>query len=153
MMCSIADFPDESQSATASVIVSGQQRLLGGQQELAIEQGSVTVLIAAIAGAMLLLSAAVIGAVSLHGVQVKVQAVADLAALAAASQVPSALVMDSSEEGSVSCGIAQQVIERNSFQIDSCWKDDGDIRLIVAKPVQWIGVGGTITGRARAGPT
>lgn len=106
------------------------------------DQGSATVLVAigmAAVIAILVIGLQVAGAVIARH---RVEAAADLAALAGATRV---LAGDACERAGV-------IAAANGARVDECALDGLDVRVIVSAPVLLGVFGGTVSGRARAGP-
>ncbi len=91
----------------------------------------------------------VMGAVTYLGAAVvarhRAQAAADLAALAAASRLPSGAEM--------ACARATAVARRMGVDAVRCEVDDLDVVVTVEVAVAWTGLASTARAAARAGPT
>lgn len=113
------------------------------------EEGSGTVLVVAVLVVAVVLAGFVAGAGSLRARQVEVQAVADLAALAAADVSASATWSD---VGSRPCDRALQVARANGMEVGTCEVLGADTRLRVSRHVLIGGLAFTVGAGARAGP-
>lgn len=116
-----------------------------------LEQGSVVPAVAGMIAALVAFGLAVAAAGLVYVTQVKAQMTADLAAIAAASQAPSAL-WGHEADAAVACAFAQEVTLRNGGKLRDCWADQGDIRLVVTQALTWQGIPWEISAKARAGP-
>ena len=108
------------------------------------EAGTATVLVMPLLGVIVLVAivASVLG--SLVVAQRRVQAAADLAALAGASAVPGA---------AGACAVAARLSRRNGADMVSCRLEGRDVRVEVAVQVTGlIGRSVTVRAQARAGP-
>ena len=109
------------------------------------DRGSVTVWAAAFAGLIWFSCSAALlygGAVSARH---RVETAADLAALAAAGEVP--------EGPAAACVRAAAVAARNGGSLRGCRIAGGDVEVVVSRPVSFGRLGvRTATARARAGP-
>ena len=81
--------------------------------------------------------------------RVRLQAVADLAALAGAEQSATAGWEDVGERP---CGAAFAVAEANGVGVQSCEVRDLDCLVILTQPVRIAGFSTNVSARARAGP-
>jgi secretion/DNA translocation related TadE-like protein len=108
------------------------------------ERGSVTLLVVAMAGVLLLIAAA-LGVVSAMVVAHRVaQSAADLAALAGARSLA---------EGSDACAAAGRIAEANGARLTSCQVSGSDVTVEVAAPgPAWLGRSSDLSGRSRAAP-
>lgn len=94
--------------------------------------------------------AAVIGGVGVaHRERVRLQAVADLAALAGAEQSATASWEDVGERP---CGAASAVAAANGVGVQSCEVRDLDCLVVLTQPVEIAGISTNVSARARAGP-
>ena len=84
-----------------------------------------------------------------HRERVRLQAVADLAALAGAEQSATAGWEDVGERP---CGAAFAVAEANGVGVQSCEVRDLDCLVILTQPVRIAGFSTNVRARARAGP-
>ena len=81
--------------------------------------------------------------------RVRLQAVADLAALAGAEQSATA---DWEDVGERPCGAASAVAEANGVGVQSCEVRDTDCLVVLTRPVRIAGISTNVSARARAGP-
>ena len=81
--------------------------------------------------------------------RVRLQAVADLAALAGAEQSATAGWEDVGERP---CGAASAIAEANGVGIQSCEVRDLDCLVVLTQPVRIAGISTNVRARARAGP-
>ena len=94
--------------------------------------------------------AAVLGGVGVaHSERVRLQAVADLAALAGAEQSATAAWEDVGERP---CGAASAVAAANGAGVQSCEVRGADCRVILTQHVEIAGISTNVSARARAGP-
>ena len=84
-----------------------------------------------------------------HRERVRLQAVADLAALAGAEQSATA---DWEDVGERPCGAASAVAAANGAGVQSCEVRDLDCLVILTQPVRIAGISTNVSARARAGP-
>ncbi len=120
-----------------------------------LEEGSATL---AVLGAILvvtLLAALGIYLGAIHSQKVRVQAVADLSALAGAQISPSALLAPGTG-ADVPCSTASRVAQENGAEVPLCEEVGGDLRVVVrirVAPFSPLGLPGvSVEARARAGP-
>ena len=81
--------------------------------------------------------------------RVRLQAVADLAALAGAEQSATA---DWEDVGERPCGAASAVAAANGVGVQSCEVRDLDCLVVLTQPVRIGGISTNVSARARAGP-
>lgn len=113
------------------------------------EEGSGTILTAGVC-AVVVLFALVIGAYGVEAsTRARLDAIADLAALAGADVSATAQWED---VGSRPCEEAGAVVARNGAALDSCEILGTHTRVIVSSPVKLMGVSVPVRARARAGP-
>ena len=112
------------------------------------EDGSVSVVAAAIAAMLVFVGAVSLGVAAVLGTKVRMQSAADLSALSAAATSPSALIAD----GRAACETAQVLVQMHGFDLGSCWTDANDIRVVLETEVRWMGIPFTVVAKARAGP-
>ena len=94
--------------------------------------------------------AIVLGGVGVaHRERVRLQAVADLAALAGAEQSATA---DWEDVGDRPCGAASAVAAANGAGVQSCEVRDLDCLVVLRQPVRIAGISMNVSARARAGP-
>ena len=97
-----------------------------------------------------LVLAVVLGGVGVaHRERVRLQAVADLAALAGAEQSATA---DWEDVGERPCGAASAVATANGVGVQSCEVRDLDCLVVLTQPVRIAGISTNVSARARAGP-
>ena len=97
-----------------------------------------------------LVLAVVLGGVGVaHRERVRLQAVADLAALAGAEQSATAGWEDVGERP---CGAASAVAAANGVGVQSCEVRDLDCLVVLTQPVRIGGISTNVSARARAGP-
>jgi len=84
-----------------------------------------------------------------HRERVRLQAVADLAALAGAEQSATA---DWEDVGERPCGAAFAVAGANGVGVQSCEVRDLDCLVVLTQPVNIAGISMNVSARARAGP-
>lgn len=114
------------------------------------EDGSTTPAIVQALAVLVALGLVVAAVTSIQLARVKMQTVADLAALAA-GQIPSALLV-SPPDPTGPCTLAAQVAERGDAELSECWAEGVDIRVVVTRRVTPLGLPWVVTARARAGP-
>jgi secretion/DNA translocation related TadE-like protein len=108
------------------------------------QAGSVSLLVVAMAGVLLMLTAA-LGVVSamVHAHRVA-QSAADLAALAGAQRLAA---------GADACTAAGRIAEANGARMSSCQVTGPDVTVeVVAPGPRWLGQVSDLAGRSRAGP-
>ena len=94
--------------------------------------------------------AVVVGGVGVaHRERVRLQAVADLAALAGAEQSATA---DWEDVGERPCGAASAVAAANGVGVHSCEVRDLDCLVVLTQNVRIAGISTNVSARARAGP-
>lgn len=94
--------------------------------------------------------AVVLGGVGVaHRERVRLQAVADLAALAGAEQSATA---DWEDVGERPCGAASAVAAANGAGVQSCEVRDLDCLVVLTQNVRIAGISTNVSARARAGP-
>lgn len=94
--------------------------------------------------------AVVLGGVGVaHRERVRLQAVADLAALAGAEQSATA---DWEDVGERPCRAAYAVAGANGVSVQSCEVRDLDCLVVLTQPVNIAGISTNVSARARAGP-
>lgn len=94
--------------------------------------------------------AVVLGGVGVaHRERVRLQAVADLAALAGAEQSATAGWEDVGERP---CRVAFAVAAANGVRVQSCEVRDLDCLVVLTQPVEIAGISTNVSARARAGP-
>ena len=94
--------------------------------------------------------AAVLGGIGVaHSERVRLQAVADLAALAGAEQSATAAWEDVGERP---CGAASAVAAANGAGVQSCEVRGADCLVVLARHVEIAGFSTNVSARARAGP-
>jgi len=123
-----------------------RRRYLAGERRPAGEQGSGTVLVLGIIGALLALA---VGATALIQAQVaagRARLAADLAALGGATALNSVTAPGDP------CAVAGGVAEANGAALGSCTVVGEDVVVEVGVRVRILGVARTATARARAGP-
>lgn len=97
-----------------------------------------------------LVLAVVLGGVGVaHRERVRLQAVADLAALAGAEQSATA---DWEDVGERPCRAASAVATANGVGVQSCEVRDLDCLVVLTQPVRIAGISTNVSVRARAGP-
>lgn len=97
-----------------------------------------------------LVLAVVLGGVGVaHRERVRLQAVADLAALAGAEQSATA---DWEDVGERPCRTASAVAGANGVGVQSCEVRDLDCLVVLTQPVKIAGISTNVSARARAGP-
>lgn len=123
----------------------GRRGLSGGRGRR--EAGAATVLVVALAGLLVLVGAAVAGAVGLVSAHRAAQSAADLAALAGAT------ALEHDGGGATACGKAAAVADANQARLVSCHVagDDVTVRVsVTAHP--WAAMSPELAASARAGP-
>ena len=108
------------------------------------ERGAATLLVTSMLGVLLLATVGVAGAGRLLLAHHRVQASADLAAVAGA---------DALAQGSEACDAAESIARANGAELEQCLVDGPDVTVsttvAVHLPTGYVAV---LTGRARAGP-
>ena len=119
------------------------------------EEGSATTAVLGAVVVVLLLASLGVFVGMVHSYKVRVQAVADLSAVAGAAAAPSALAVGSGNAG-VPCSVAREVAERNGANLTLCEAIGGDLRVITRAAVPVLPgsnlSGAHVQGKARAGP-
>lgn len=87
---------------------------------------------------------------SILGTKAKVQAVADMAALAGADE--SSVAVFTSANASDACAVVGEVVEANDMNLTQCHQDGADVLVIVKAERSILSFGLDVTARARAGP-
>ena len=108
------------------------------------QSGSVSLLVVAMAGVLLMLTAALgVASAMVHAHRVA-QSAADLAALAGAQRL--AFGLDA-------CAEAGRIAEANRARLSSCEVTGHDVTVeVIAPGPHWLGQASDLTGRSRAGP-
>ena len=108
------------------------------------ERGAATVLIVAVAGLLLMIGLAVVGAAALVVSHRGAQSAADLAALAAAGAAAA---------GDDACGVAGEIAQANDTSLTSCAVLGDDVVVGVSRTTTpGFGLSFVLSARARAGP-
>lgn len=114
------------------------------------DEGSGTIATVGIIACILLLGLAILASASVRVQSTRVQAIADMAALAGAECAQNAaLLLPSSKDG---CSCAQEVAAANGLGVHQCWQDGQDLRVVIAQPWAMLHWAVEIRGMARAGP-
>ncbi len=125
----------------------GRGRPIGGEGG---EEGSGTIAVVGILACVLLCGGAVLGAVAAHAHTVRVQAIADVAALAGAECSQRQRVLQ--EASCDACARVMEVAEVNGARLGWCAQSGEDVRAVVHSPWAWGGWEFDVSARARAGP-
>lgn len=108
------------------------------------ERGSASLLVVALTGVVLLLGLAAAHATATAAGHRRVQAAADLAALAGATAGP---------RGRDPCTVAAEVAAHNGARLTACRVDGRDVLVEVSRSgPELLGLSAELRGRARAGP-
>ena len=132
-----------------AAVYRGKPVTYGRAGDRSAEEGSGTI------NSVGLIVLALVLAVVLGGVgvalreRVRLQAVADLAALAGAEQSATA---DWEDVGERPCGAASAVAAANGVGVQSCEVRDLDCLVVLTQPVRIAGISTNVSARARAGP-
>ena len=113
------------------------------------EEGSGTINSVGLIALALALSVVLGGVGVAHRERVRLQAVADLAALAGAEQSATAAWEDVGERP---CGAASAVAAANGVGVQSCEVHDLDCLVVLTQHVEIAGISTNVSARARAGP-
>ena len=113
------------------------------------EEGSGTINSVGLIVVAVALAVAIGGVGVAHRERVRLQAVADLAALAGAEQSATAGWEDVGERP---CGAASAVAGANGAGVQSCEVRGPDCLVILTQPVRIAGISTNVSARARAGP-
>ena len=113
------------------------------------EEGSGTINSVGLIVLALVLGVLLSGVGVAHRERVRLQAVADLAALAGAEQSATA---DWEDVGERPCRAASAVAGANGVGVQSCEVRDLDCLVILTQPVNIAGISTNVSARARAGP-
>ena len=113
-----------------------------------IEEGSGTVNCLGLIALSLLLAATVGGAGAARCALIRLQAIADLAALSGAGQAATAPWEDVGERP---CGAAASVASANGVAVQSCEVRGSDCLVVVTDSVRIVGIPMILRARARAG--
>lgn len=113
------------------------------------EEGSGTINSVGLIVVAVALAVAIGGVGVAHRERVRLQAVADLAALAGAEQSATA---DWEDVGDRPCGAASAVAAANGADVQSCEVRDLDCLVVLTQPVRIAGISTNVSARARAGP-
>lgn len=113
------------------------------------EEGSGTINSVGLIVLALVLGVLLSGVGVAHRERVRLQAVADLAALAGAEQSATA---DWEDVGERPCGAAYAVAGANGVGVQSCEVRDLDCLVVLTQPVNIAGISTNVSARARAGP-
>ena len=122
---------------------------LGDLRALTGEEGSGTINSVALIVLALALAVVLGGVGAAHRERARLQAVADLAALAGAEQSATAAWEDVGERP---CAAASAVAAANGVDIQSCEVRDSDCLVVLTQPVRIAGISTNVSARARAGP-
>lgn len=120
-----------------------------GPRPAATQEGSGTVLVVCLLGLLLVLTGLIASAGVVRAHQVRLQAVADLAALAGADVSASAPWI---EVGARPCERAGSIAEANGAEVGSCEVIGSDTRVHVSREVEVWGLHLQVGAGARAGP-
>lgn len=117
-------------------------------------EGSGTIATVGIIACILLLGLVFIAAASVQARSTRVQAVADMAALAGAECLQKATLMyQGNHPGKAEpCICAHEVVAVNGLSVQQCWQEGQDIRLVIVEPWMMLQWAVEIRGKARAGP-
>ncbi|MGO4258163.1 Rv3654c family TadE-like protein [Marmoricola sp. RAF53] len=107
------------------------------------ERGAATVAALGLVGLLLLVAGAAAGAVGMVVGQRRVQAAADLAALAAASAL---------QQARAPCEAGAEIASRHRVRLTGCRVEGEEVDVSVELELPSVFAGRTIRGRARAGP-
>ena len=113
------------------------------------EEGSGTINSVGLIVVAVALAVAIGGVGVAHRERVRLQAVADLAALAGAEQSATA---DWEDVGDRPCRAASAVAGANGAGVQSCEVRDLDCLVVLTQPVRIAGISTNVSARARAGP-
>ena len=113
------------------------------------EEGSGTINSVALIVLALALAVVLGGVGAAHRERARLQAVADLAALAGAEESATALWED---VGGRPCVAASSVAAENGVEIESCEVRDSDCLVVAAQSVRIAGISTIVRAKARAGP-
>lgn len=121
----------------------------GDPRALTGEDGSGTVNTLALIVLALALAVVLGGVGTAHREQARLQAVADLAALAGAEQSATAPWEDVGERP---CVAASSVAAENGVEIESCEVRDSDCLVVASQSIRIAGISTILRAKARAGP-
>ncbi|WP_368388607.1 Rv3654c family TadE-like protein [Schaalia turicensis] len=113
------------------------------------EEGSGTILVTAICALALICLLVIVFAGAFYSAKARLDAIADLGALAGADASATAQWED---VGSRPCELAGDVVARNDADLESCEVVESDTRIVVRQSVVVMNIPVTLRSRARAGP-
>lgn len=109
-----------------------------------------TVSLAVVLATLLVIGLVFITFASVLGTKAKVQAVADMAALAGADE--SSVAVFTSTNAADVCAVVGLVVEANDMNLARCHQDGADVLVIVNAERSILSFDLNVTARARAGP-
>lgn len=117
-------------------------------------EGSGTIATIGIIACILLLGLALLAAASIRAQTTRVQAIADLAALAGAECAQNATLTrsGSAADGGQGCACAREVATLNGPAVEQCWQEGQDLRIVLVQPWAMLRWTVEIRAMARAGP-
>ena len=134
---------------TGAAVSRGEPVAFGRAGDRSGEEGSGTINSVGLIVLALALAVVLGGVGVAYRERVRLQAVADLAALAGAEQSATA---DWEDVGERPCGAASAVAEANGVGVQSCEVRDLDCLVVLTQPVKIAGISTNVSARARAGP-
>ena len=132
-----------------AAVYRGEPVVYGRAGDRSDEEGSGTINSVGLIVLALVLVVVLGGVGVAHRERVRLQAVADLAALAGAEQSATAGWEDVGERP---CGAASAVAAANGVGVQSCEVRDLDCLVVLMQPVRIAGISTNVSARARAGP-
>ena len=132
-----------------TAVYRGEPVTYGRAGDRSGEEGSGTINSVGLIVLALVLGVLLSGVGVAHRERVRLQAVADLAALAGAEQSATA---DWEDVGERPCRAASAVAAANGVSVQSCEVRDLDCLVVLTQPVRIAGVSTNVSARARAGP-
>lgn len=132
-----------------TAVYRGEPVTYGRAGERSDEEGSGTINSVGLIVVAVALAVAIGGVGVAHRERVRLQAVADLAALAGAEQSATA---DWEDVGDRPCGAASAVAAANGAGVQSCEVRDLDCLVVLTRPVRIAGISTNVSAWARAGP-
>ena len=133
----------------------------GGGQEPAhclrrqCEEGSTTIWFVGVIVALMVVVASFLGAANIFATRAHLQAVANLAALAAADSAPISAALEA--EGAIApsqsgCSVAEDVVGANGVKVTDCYHRDFDAYVVATASAKVLGLPVSVQAKARAGP-
>lgn len=113
------------------------------------DEGSGSIVTVGVIACVFILGLALLAYVSIQAQGTRVQAVADMAAIAGAECLQDSLL---AQGGADPCGCAEEVVVTNGLSAPQCWQDGEDVRVVFRQPWTFMRWTMEIQRQARAGP-